>query len=56
LADKDAAIKARDAQLGDYAKLTKDQADQIARDGAWYNSKWLWLAIGAGTATYLLKK
>jgi hypothetical protein len=56
LADKDAAIKARDAQLGDYARLTKSQADEIAADKAWYNSKWLWLAIGAGTTAYLLRK
>lgn len=56
LADKDAAIKARDVQLGDYAKLTKEQADQIASDKAWYRSPWLYIAIGLGTGLYLGKK
>lgn len=56
LADKDAAIKARDVQLGDYAKLTKEQADQIASDKAWYKSPLLWGAVGFGLGIYVMRR
>lgn len=60
LADKDAAILARDKELSQFQIMSKAQSDEIARKdselSAWYNSRWLWLAIGAGTATYLLKR
>jgi hypothetical protein len=56
LADKDAAIKARDVQLGDYAKLTKEQANQIASDKAWYKSPLLWGAVGFGLGIYVMRK
>ncbi len=55
LAEKDAAISAREAELGQYAKLTKKQVDELESDKAWYKSPYLYLFLGLAAGVYVGK-
>lgn len=60
LVGKDKQISIRDLRIKqdeDHIVVLENEKAQLEKSsGAWYNSKILWLLIGAGATAYLLKK
>lgn len=50
---RDLRIKQDEDQL---KNVTDERNSAVNALGAWYRSPWLWLAVGAGTSAYLLKR
>lgn len=50
---RDLAITQSRDEISRQVAVIQDQDKQLH---AWYNSKWLWLAIGAAGTAYLIKK
>ncbi len=49
-------IWVREQEIEMMEGLITDQYHRLQSADAWYNSRWLWLAVGAGATGYLLRK